>query len=62
MQKHAKALPLYERSLAVLRAKLGLDHFNTGLNFHNLAGMHQAMGKHAKAQTLYERSLAIIIY
>jgi tetratricopeptide (TPR) repeat protein len=54
-----RSLPLYERSLAIKEAKLGLDHPDTAVTLNNLAGLHKVMGKHAEALSLYERSLAI---
>ena len=56
---HAKALPLYERALAICEAQLGPEHRDTAASLHNLASLHEAMGNHAKALPLYERALAI---
>ena len=53
MPKHAEALLLYERSLAIVEEKIGPDHVSTRVTVHNLAGLHIAMGEHAKALPLY---------
>ena len=59
MGQHAKAEPLYQRSLEIREAKLGKDHPDVADSLNNLAWLYQAMGQHAKAEPLYQRSLQI---
>ena len=57
--KHAKALPLYERSLAIIQDELCPDNPKTAWVLNQLAALHVAMGAHAKALPLYEWFLAL---
>jgi tetratricopeptide (TPR) repeat protein len=54
----AKALPLYEETLAKKKAKLGPDHPDTLTSMNNLAYGYEAGGQLAKALPLYEDTLA----
>src|SRR5260370_19930011 len=56
--KLAKALPLYEQTLAKLKVKLGDDHPDTLHSMNNLATAYRADGQLAKALPLYEQTLA----
>jgi CHAT domain-containing protein len=56
---YQRALPLYERSLAICEKVLGPQHPEMAIGLGNLAGLYKDMGDHAKALPLYERSLAI---
>jgi tetratricopeptide (TPR) repeat protein len=57
--KHAEAVPLYERALAIQEKILGREHPLVALTLYNLAALYHAQGKYYKAEPLYERSLAI---
>lgn len=57
--KHAEAVPLYERALAIQENILGREHPLVALTLNNLAALYHAQGKYYKAEPLYERSLAI---
>ncbi|MDW8373922.1 MAG: CHAT domain-containing protein, partial [Planctomycetota bacterium] len=59
MGEYARALPLYERSLAILEKALGAEHPDVATSLNNLAELYGVMGENAKAQPLFERSLAI---
>ena len=53
------ALPLFEETLALMKAKLGPDHPDTLTSMNNLAMGYQAAGKLDKALPLYEETLAL---
>ncbi|MGW3913040.1 tetratricopeptide repeat protein [Streptomyces sp. NPDC005070] len=57
--RHAEALPLEERALAISEVALGSDHPTTGLRLGNLASTFRDLGRHAEALPLAERALAI---
>ena len=54
-----KALPLFEETLALQKAKLGPDHPDTLLSMNNLAGGYLTAGKLDKALPLLEETLAL---
>ncbi len=54
----AKAIPLYERTLADCERILGADHPNTLRSRNNLAMVYRAAGRTAEAIPLLERTLA----
>ena len=58
--KYAKAVPLYERSLAMTEKTLGPEHPEVAQILNNLASLYQAWGKHAEAEPLHVRALAIV--
>lgn len=58
MGDNAKALPLYERALAI-REDLDPQHPDTAAVLNNLAELYRAMGDKAKALQFHERALAI---
>jgi len=57
---YEKALPLYERSLALTKKVLGPDHLKMAQGLHDFAILHQAQGNFEEARTSYEQSLAIL--
>ena len=56
---HERALPLYERSLAIKEKAVGKDHPDTATSLNNLAKLYRDKGDYDRALLLYERSLAI---
>ena len=54
----ADAIPLFERTLAVLVSQLGPDHPDTLTSQNNLASAYQDAGRVAEAIQLYELNLA----
>ncbi len=59
MGEYAKALPLYQRTIAIEEKALGPEHPSVARSLNNLAALYQDMGEYAKALPLYQRSLAI---
>jgi tetratricopeptide (TPR) repeat protein len=57
--RYAEAIPLYQRSLAILEKALGPEHPNVASNLNNLALLYHSLGDYAKAEPLYQRALAI---
>jgi tetratricopeptide (TPR) repeat protein len=57
--KHGKALPLYEKALAIRRKVLGEDHSETARSYNNLAYCLNAQGQHGEALPLYQKALLI---
>jgi tetratricopeptide (TPR) repeat protein len=55
----AEALPLYEQTLALGKAKLGPEHPETLTSMNNLALAYQTAGRLAEALPLYEQTLAL---
>jgi Tetratricopeptide repeat len=53
--RHAEAVPLQERALAVTEAALGPDHPTTALRLSNLAVSYRAVGRAADAAALERR-------
>jgi eukaryotic-like serine/threonine-protein kinase len=53
------ALPLFEETLKLCKAKPGLDHRSMLLNMNNLAGAYQAAGKLDLAIPLFEETLKL---
>ncbi|XYI00860.1 tetratricopeptide repeat protein [Sorangium sp. So ce1128] len=56
---HARAQPLLERALAIVRRELGPWHLDMVGPLNNLAGVHRAKGDYARAPALVEQALAI---
>ena len=54
-----RALPLFEETLALQKAKLGPDHPDTLTSMNNLAVAYQAAGKLDRALPLLEETLAL---
>jgi tetratricopeptide (TPR) repeat protein len=54
-----RALPLYEESLKLRKAKLGPDHPDTLTTMNSLATVYKAAGKVDRALPLYEESLKL---
>jgi CHAT domain-containing protein/tetratricopeptide (TPR) repeat protein len=59
MGQHARAEPLFQRSLKIREARLPRDHLDVAIALNNLAALYQAMGQHARAEPLFQRSLKI---
>ena len=57
--RHADALPLARRILAIHRQLVGEEHSQTALGWAEVAFCLLRQGKHAEAQRLYEKALAI---
>ena len=53
------ALPLFEQTLAAVKAKLGVDHPSTLLSMGNLASGYMAAGKPDLALPLFEETLKV---
>jgi tetratricopeptide (TPR) repeat protein len=58
--KPDKALPLYQRALAIGESTLGKNHPDLASSLGLLAGLHQVRGEYEEALALYERSLSIV--
>jgi hypothetical protein len=58
-RKLDRALPLYEETLALQKAKLGLDNPNTLVTMNNLASGYQAAGKLDRALPLLRELAAL---
>jgi tetratricopeptide (TPR) repeat protein len=56
---HAKALPLYQRALAIREKLLGSKNAATLISLGNLATSYQSIGDHAEALRLYEQLLSM---
>jgi tetratricopeptide (TPR) repeat protein len=57
--RHADALKLHQETLALRRAKLGLDHPDTLWSMLGVATTCAQLGRHADAIKLYEETLAM---
>jgi tetratricopeptide (TPR) repeat protein len=57
--KYPEAVPLYQRSLAILEKTLGEYHPLVASSLNNLAELYNAQGNYKEAEPLYQRSLAI---
>jgi tetratricopeptide (TPR) repeat protein len=55
----AEALPLYEQTLELRKAKLGPEHPDTLTSMSNLAVAYQTAGRLAEALPLYEQTLEL---
>jgi hypothetical protein len=58
LDRHSRALPLFEKGLATLRALLGDGHPRTGDAHNHLAFCLHALGRHAEATRHWRASLA----
>ena len=56
---YTKAIPLYQRALAIREKTLGPEHPHTAMSLNNLAGLYFRLGDFARAEPLYQRALAI---
>ena len=54
-----QALPLFEETLKLVKAKLGPDHPDTLTSMNNLASAYQAAGKLDQALPLFEETLKL---
>jgi tetratricopeptide (TPR) repeat protein len=54
------ALPLYEQTLTLRKAKLGPDHLDTVITMSNLAECYREAGKLDLALSLHEQTMALI--
>jgi tetratricopeptide (TPR) repeat protein len=57
--KFSEAMPLAQRSLAILEKALGADHPAVAVPLNDLASLHLAQGRYADAEPLFRRALAI---
>jgi tetratricopeptide (TPR) repeat protein len=57
--RYSEAIPLAQRTLAIVEKALGPDHPNVATALNNLADLYRAQGRYPDAETLYKRSLAI---
>jgi tetratricopeptide (TPR) repeat protein len=57
--RYSEAIPLAQRTLAIVEKALGPDHPNVATALNNLADLYRAQGRYADAETLYKRSLAM---
>ncbi len=57
--KHAEAVPIAQRALALAERLHGADHADVGSALHNLALLYLAQRRYADAHPLYERALAV---
>ncbi|MBI3937618.1 MAG: CHAT domain-containing protein [Betaproteobacteria bacterium] len=57
--EYARALALYERSLAIREKALGPEHNDVARSLNDLAGIYQEMGEYEKALLLFQRGVAI---
>jgi CHAT domain-containing protein len=56
-----QALPLYERSLAILQAAFGPDHPQVAGRLSTLAALHKRLGQPERALPLYQDALRILL-
>ena len=57
--EYKKAVPLYERSLAIIRSVRGDGHSETATCMSNLALLLKMMGEHDRAVKLYKKALSV---
>ncbi|QRO00167.1 tetratricopeptide repeat protein [Archangium violaceum] len=57
--RHAEAVPLFERALALREAELGGTHPDVATSLDILANLYAHLGFYARAEPLHERALAI---
>ena len=57
--REAEALELLEETLALMKAKLGVDHILTLRCMNNLALTYYVLGRHGDALQLHEKTLAL---
>jgi len=57
--KHAEAVPIAVRALALAERLHGTDHAEAGSALHNLALLYGAQQRHGDAEPLYRRALTI---
>jgi CHAT domain-containing protein/tetratricopeptide (TPR) repeat protein len=58
--KYREAIPIAQRSLAILEKALGADHPDVANSLNNLALLHKSQGNHLAAEPLFKRSLSIL--
>ena len=56
---YARALPLFEQSLAIQKNVLGEHHPDYALSLNNLAQLYKIQGDYARALPLFEQATAI---
>jgi tetratricopeptide (TPR) repeat protein len=56
---YSEAIPLAQRTLAIVEKSLGPDNPDVATALDNLAQLYSAQGRYADAEPLYKRSLAI---
>ncbi|MEN9215954.1 MAG: tetratricopeptide repeat protein, partial [Gloeomargarita sp. HHBFW_bins_162] len=54
--RYSEAIPLAQRSLAILEKALGPDHPDVATSLNNLAGLYESQGNYAQALPLRQRS------
>jgi CHAT domain-containing protein len=59
MGQYARALPLYQRALAILEQAYGWEHPATGVGLNNLGSLYEKTGQYQQALPLFQRALAI---
>src|SRR5262249_30257526 len=59
MGQAGRALPLYERALALKRRAIGEEHPDTAQAYDNVAGCLAAMGQASRALPLFEQALTV---
>lgn len=57
--KYDEAVPLAERSLAILEKMLGAEHPDVATLLNNLAMLYYSKGDYVRAEPLYQRALTI---
>ena len=55
--KHAEAIPVAKRVLAIRKRTLGPNHPDVGEALDGLATLYRALGRYADAEPLYKRAL-----
>ncbi|MDM8559546.1 tetratricopeptide repeat protein [Candidatus Parabeggiatoa sp. HSG14] len=59
MGDYARAEPLYQQALAIMKTVLGENHPYTATSLNNLAVMYYSMGDYARAEPLYQQASEI---
>ena len=57
--RYSEAIPLAQRTLAIVEKALGPDNPDVATALDSLAQLYSARGRYADAEPLYKRSLAI---
>ena len=56
---HEQAKEYYERALSIKLKKLGPDHLDVALTYHNMGLLHHHLGDHEQAKEYSKRALSI---
>ena len=56
---HQQAKEYYEHALSIQLKKLGPDHVDVALTYHNMGTLHKDLGNHQQAKEYYELALSI---